>query len=141
MGSSSEKREKLVNAYLERAEKALDASETLFDSDFYSECISQAYYSAYYAARACLLLEQVSPKTHSGTVAKFGELFVKTGRTEQRAGRVLNELEEDRQKADYQITIDVGREEARDAIEDGEYFLDKACEICGKELGEAAVRG
>lgn len=137
MGSSSESERQAMNAYLERAEESLDAAKTLFDSNFFRESISQAYYSAFYAARACLLLEGVHPKTHSGTVAKFGELFVKPGRAGQRSGRILNELEEDRQRADYQVTIDIGQQEARSAIEDAELFLNTAREICDGKLEEA----
>lgn len=139
MESSSTNDDQAIAAYLERAEESLEAAETLFESNFFRESVSQAYYSAFYAARACLTLEDIHPKTHSGTVAKFGEAFVKAGKANPKAGRVLNELEEDREKSDYEISLDISKEDARGAIEDAKFFLEAALDICqrkGENIGE-----
>lgn len=130
MGSRSNR---TADLFIKRAEESLAAAESLIESGFFRETVSRAYYSAYYAARACLSLENIHPKTHSGTISKFGEIFVKSGRTKVETGKLLNELEEDRQKCDYEISVDVDKKEAQRSIEDAKVFLEEALEIYRRE--------
>ena len=63
--------------YIENAEEKLEAAKYLIKGRFYNDAASRAYYSMYHAAKALLLIRDVSPKTHKGVIQAFGLEFVK----------------------------------------------------------------
>ncbi len=70
----------LIDKYMERAEFALNAADSLLKADQLLALANRAYYAIFYCACALLLTEGVVTKKHEGTRVKFHELFVKTGR-------------------------------------------------------------
>lgn len=52
-----------AEAHLKKAEEKLEAAKRLFNEGFYDDTTSRAYYAMYHAAKACLALEGLSPKT------------------------------------------------------------------------------
>lgn len=66
-----------VQCYLEEANEKLDSAKLLLENEYFKDAVSRAYYCMYNAARALLLTKDVSPKTHKGLIAKFGEEFMK----------------------------------------------------------------
>jgi uncharacterized protein (UPF0332 family) len=114
-----------IGSLLERAERRLDAAQYLFNQGFFADAVSRAYYSMYFAAKALLLTKDISVKTHKGLVSKFGLEFVDEGVVETYYGRALRTAEELREEADYSISREISREEAKSLIEEAEKFLER----------------
>jgi len=84
-----------------RAERSLAAVRLLADNGYLVEAVSRAYYAMFYAATALLHSEGLTVSKHSAVVSLVGERFVKTGRLAPRLHRLLIDLFDERQAADY----------------------------------------
>jgi uncharacterized protein (UPF0332 family) len=85
-----------------------------------------AYYAMYHAARAALI--QVdglkAPTKHSTVVGRFGQLAKQAGITElMAAGRLINEMQEERLLSDYAAGRRPSATDAAAAVEDARRFL------------------
>ena len=89
--------------------------------------ISRAYYAILHAARAALLVHDVSTSSHEAVRKKFGEHVVKRGGVEREWGRMLQPSARQRQLADYgtSTTIKFTEQDADSAAENAEKFLQR----------------
>ena len=87
--------------------------------------ISRAYYAILHAARAALLVHDVSTSSHEAVRKKFGEHVVKRGGVEREWGRMLQPSARQRQLADYGTTTTTKftEQDAASAAENAEKFL------------------
>ena len=87
--------------------------------------ISRAYYAIMHAARAALLVHDVSTSSHEAVRKKFGEHVVKRGGIEREWGRMLHPSARQRQLADYgtSTTIRFTEQDADSAAEHAEKFV------------------
>jgi uncharacterized protein (UPF0332 family) len=113
-----------IGANLERAEGSIQAARQLVATSFYDFAASRAYYAALYAATAALLYEGLEFSKHSAVIASIHQQFVKTGKLDKEHGKTLNWLSELRSIGDYGGTAHVSRQEAEQAIEAAEKFLE-----------------
>ena len=111
--------------YLTRAEEALSSAMILYEKEKYNSAVSEAYYSMYYSARALLSLKDFYPKKHKGLLRILGLEFVKKGYLEEAYARAFAKCMQLREKADYDVTYKVSKEEAKTAIEYAEKFLER----------------
>lgn len=111
-----------VETKLVRARTELAAARHLFRGGFAVQALSRAYFAAFHAAEASLLLLGETRSRHAGVIAAFAQLLVKRGEVDEDVGRVLRSLFERRNQADY-ATLDVPKSEAEAAISDAERFL------------------
>jgi len=86
----------------------------------------------FHATQALLILKRIYPKSHKGVIQKFGEEFVKPGIIEKKIGEMLAQAETMRLKADYEVGLDVSREECELILTNCEIFLEKIREIIEK---------
>ena len=100
----------------------MEAARLLAEGDFAAQAISRAYYAAFYAAEEALGSLGESRSKHSGVVAAFGKLVVRKGGLEEKVGRILRSLFEQRNDADYG-EAEVSRHDAELAIGDAEHFV------------------
>jgi uncharacterized protein (UPF0332 family) len=107
---------------LARSRREIEAARLLADGDFAAQAISRAYYAAFYAAEEALGSLGESRSKHSGVVAAFGKLVVREGGLDERMGRILRSLFEQRNGADYG-EAEVSRDDAELAIGDAEGFV------------------
>ncbi|MGH2993718.1 MAG: HEPN domain-containing protein [Solirubrobacterales bacterium] len=110
-----------VDALLSRASEEVAAARVLVGNDFPRQAASRAYYGAFYAAEAALLVLGETRSKHSGVISAFGRLVVKAGGLDRETGRLLSELFAERGEADYGEGM--GSEEAAEAIADAERFV------------------
>lgn len=113
-----------IKANLERAVQSIQAARQLASAGYYDFAASRAYYAAFYAATALLLQEGLEFKKHSAVIASVHQRFVKTGKLDKEHGKNLNWLFELRSIGDYGGLIHVPRQEAEQAIEAAEKFLE-----------------
>jgi uncharacterized protein (UPF0332 family) len=119
----------LVMAEWRRAGESLGAAATYESAGYYADSISRAYYAAFHAAKAALLLDEIEPYNHSGVISRFGEHIAITGRVERERGRELNRLERLRNAADYDVEKVFKEADARDAHQRAAAFLDRIREL------------
>ena len=93
-----------------------------------------AYYAIYHAARTVLVHVHGSraPTKHSTVVGRFGQLAKQAGKTElMAAGRLINEMQEERLLSDYAAGRRPSVTDAAAAVEDARRFL----EACASHFG------
>jgi uncharacterized protein (UPF0332 family) len=112
-----------IAANWERAERSLQAAQDLVTRGYFDIAASRAYYAAFYAATAVLLLTGLAVSKHSGVIAAVHQHLVKPGKLDQQHGKALNLLFELRGVGDYGATVHVSEAQATQAIRLAEDFL------------------
>ncbi len=115
-----------------KGRSSLGAARTLFTAGFPSESTSRAYFGAFYAAEAALLVQDVTSSKHSGVISAFNRHIVKDGGLDRTFGAALRALFDARNRAD-DGPGEVTAEEARE-------FLDRAEAVLGAVAGWIADR-
>lgn len=110
-------------AWLDRADEALDEARILLDRERARGALSRAYCATFYAARAALATVGEQPKTHAGTHNRFALHFVKSGRLSTSVGELLPDAFEARQRVDYEAVSVYDTRAASDALADAEAFV------------------
>ena len=124
----------LLEGCIQKAGEKLKSARTLFKDESYDDATSRAYYCCFHAAQAVLLTEGLSANTHQGLLNLFGLHFVKTGKFDNRFGRMLSNLKDDRENGDYEIYSAIDRETAQKAIVEAEEFLKETKRYLAKYL-------
>ena len=113
----------LLTGYLEKAKEKLRVAEGLLREGAYDDVVSRAYYAAFHAAQAALLLEGLHAHTHQGLVNLFGLHLVKSGKFEKRFGKFLSNLKDDREQSDYEPYSTIDQDSAQTAVQEAREFL------------------
>ena len=73
----------------------------MLDNKMVKDSINRSYYSAFYAMKAVLALEEKDFKRHKDVVAYFNKMYVTTGKFPKDLGRMIAKLQQLREKSDY----------------------------------------
>ena len=92
---------------------------------------NRAYYACFYGAQAALVGVGESPKTHRGTITRFGFHFVVTGRVSSEIGRLLADAFAARQRSDYDAAAVADEAAAADLLADAERFVEMVRALIG----------
>jgi uncharacterized protein len=98
---TGENRDANASAELMSADDALRVAEAALGLGIVRDAMSRAYFAAFHAARALLLLEGLEPKTHAGVATLMGRHLVVPGKLESRFSLLLTRLQAYRQASDY----------------------------------------
>ncbi len=90
----------------------------LLDGGHPRGALTRFYYSAFHAACAALLAEGLEAATHSGVRSLFSQHFVKSGRMAPELPRLLASMQQQREDADYERTLEVDGDQAGWARDD-----------------------
>ena len=96
-----ERRRDLCQYRIEQARESLRASKIMLDNKMVKDSINRSYYSAFYAMKAVLALEEKDFKRHKDVVAYFNKMYVATGKFPKDLGRMIAKLQQVREKSDY----------------------------------------
>ncbi len=113
-----------IAAYMDRAERSIQAARQLASGGYSDFAASRAYYGAFYAATALLLREGLEFSKHSAVIASVHQRFVRTGKPDVEQGKALNWLFELRSVGDYGGPAHVSPQDAEQAIEAAQKFVD-----------------
>lgn len=103
--------------YLNLAKEYLELANNNLESGFIRGSIDAAYNSAELCVKGLLLLKMSEiPGSHSGTIRKFGEFYVKPGLISEDVGRNLNKFLQIRNKARYDYHAEFSIEKAKEVI-------------------------
>lgn len=110
--------------YLDLAGEYLKLAEYNFKGKHYRGVIDAAYNSAELCAKGLILLKAGElPKTHSGIVTRFSQLYVKPDIVPKETGRELNKSFAARNDARYDVHADINRDKARAAVKTAEKMI------------------
>ena len=119
---------------LARSRQELGAARVLMREGFGEQAISRAYFAAFFAAEAALLVLGETRSKHSGVISAFGRRVVREGGLDESVGRLLRSLFERRNQADYG-SVSLTLEEAEVALRDAEQFVDAVAAWIEDETG------
>lgn len=102
----------------------------LLEGGEWEDAVSRAYYGAFHAAQAALLIEGQRAETHKGLITLFGLLLVKTGKVDRKWGKLLANLKDDREASDYAPLSWIDEPTARQSVEEAEQFVNAIEHYC-----------
>ena len=113
------------NVRLEHADECISAAKSLLESENYKSAANRAYYTVFHAMRAVLAFDKIDMKHHSGIIAEFRRLYIKTGIFDAELSKIISVLSDSRNDSDYDDFFIVSKEEVAEQIKDAELFLVK----------------
>ena len=125
-----------VGDFWQRALDSLKAAEKLLEEGFADFAASRAYYAAFYAACALLLLEGKRFSKHRGVLAQIHKDYVREGRLPRQMGRIINSLFELRAVGDYGGSVHVEAPAAETGVANAKLFLEAVRPLLSQHLDE-----
>lgn len=113
----------LSNARYEHALECLDSAKLLLNSENYKSAANRSYYAVFHAMRAVLAFDGIDMKHHSGVIAEFRRLYIKSGVFDRRFSTIISVLFSIRQDSDYDDFFVISKAEVLEQIENAEFFL------------------
>lgn len=101
---------------IEKAKNALDEAKILFDAEKYYGAANRSYYAAFHAMSAILIYDGYQLKKHSGVIAKFRELYIKTGIFDKAMSEQITSLFQIRTDCDYDSFYVVAKSDVAEQI-------------------------
>ncbi len=102
----------LSKARFEHSLECLEEAENLLKFEMYKGAANRAYYAAFHAIRSVLILDEFDSKKHSGIIAKFRELYLKTGIFDKTISEYISSLFRVRTASDYDDFYIISKSEA-----------------------------
>lgn len=119
-------------ARMEHSKDCLREAKLLLDNGEYRGAANRAYYAAFHALRAVLALDGFDSKKHSGVIAKFRELYIKTGLFTPELSDTIGSLFRIRSVSDYddfyvasKSDVESQYQRAKKLVAEIESYLDK----------------
>ncbi len=113
-----------VGELWQRALASLSAAEKLPADGFADFAASRAYYAAFYAACALLVLDGKRFSKHTAVISSIHRDYVRTGRLPGTAGKAIATLYEARGIGDYGGVAHVSPAKAAAAVADARSFIE-----------------
>ena len=111
-----------VKAYLKLSDEALESARLLYDNKKFRDCVSRAYYSMFYMAKALLCNVERPAHKHRGVIDQFNLYYVKTGKVDHKLYLRYVKAFEDRINADYKVLEPILQQVAAQKLEDAAEF-------------------
>ena len=108
----------LSKARMIHAGDCLKEALILMEAGEYKGTANRAYYAAFHALRAVLILDGYDSKKHSGIISKFRELYLKTELFDKNISDAISSLFRVRSSSDYDDFYIVSKQ---DAVKQTEY--------------------
>ena len=102
---------------LERAHEFLDAAVINLENAHYLTAANRAYYAAYSAIRALLILEHNEMVKHSGNLSEFRRHYIKTGLFKKEFSEYIRTLFVIRNDSDYDPMYIISKDEIAVQVE------------------------
>lgn len=113
----------LSKARVAHAKDCLKESEILLTAGEYKGAANRAYYAAFHAMRAVLILDEFDSKKHSGIIAKFREFYLKTEFFDKEFSDAISSLFRVRTASDYDDFYVVSKNDASSQFEKAKKIL------------------
>jgi uncharacterized protein (UPF0332 family) len=120
-----------IEAYMRRAQQALEVARANFEDRYWADALSKCYYAMFYAASALVRTRDFRATKHSAIIAAVGEHFAKPGLIDRQLHRLLIDMFDERQIADYEVMLSITEERARAGLSAAEQFVTAVQEYLG----------
>lgn len=112
-----------LSLLVNKAEKYIKTAELVIEHNDYDTAVSRTYYAMFYMVNAVLFTKKVRIKTHSGTLSKFSEEFIKTNIFSTEIGKSFTKAFEKRLQGDYDYTDVLEKEEVVEFLKNAKSFV------------------
>lgn len=113
----------ISKARIAHANDCLREAKLLLNSEEYKGAANRAYYAAFHALRAVLILDEFDSKKHSGIIAKFRENYLKTELFNRDISDYISSLFRVRSASDYDDFYIVVKDEATQQVARAEIII------------------
>ncbi len=118
-----EDKKALSQARMEHAAECLSAADSLLASGSYKSAANRSYYAVFHAMRAVLAFDEIDMKKHSGVIAEFRRLYIKTGIFDSELSTIISVLFDIRTESDYDDFFIISKDDVIHQVESARYFL------------------
>lgn len=120
---SLENRRAISAVRLEKAEECLADAKLLLESESYKSAANRSYYAVFHAMRAVLAYDGYDSKKHSGIIAEFRRLYIKTGLFESGLSDIIRSVFDLRTDSDYNDFFVASKADVAEQVGNTEYFV------------------
>ena len=120
-----EEKKALSSVRLEHAEECLAAAKSLLDSGNYKSAANRSYYTVFHSMRAVLAYDEIDMKKHSGIIAEFRRLYIKTGTFSNELSKIISVLFDVSTESDYDDFFIISKEDVAEQVRNAQFFLDR----------------
>ena len=113
-------------ALLDKAQRSIDAAQSLTDQGFHDFAISRSYYAMFYIAEALLDNEGLSFSSHAAVISAFGRYLAHAGKVPMEFHRYLIDAQAQRTLADYDTNSIASQEDVEEILERSQSLLEIA---------------
>jgi len=124
-----EKKIKLAKYRLEKTKEELESARQSYNNKLLSSSLGNSYYSIFHSVRTLFALEGIDSKTHRGVSHLFNLHFVRSGLLPGKMNEILSGAFEMRLDSDYEDFYVASKEEAKEQIDNAEFFLNSILEF------------
>ena len=119
---SHNKRE-LSQHRISQAKVCLQDAKNLYNSQSYKSSINRSYYASFHAIRSTLAIEGIDFRRHKEVIAHFNRVYVKTEIFPRELGSRIANLQNIRDKCDYDDFYIASKEKAQEQMETAESVI------------------
>jgi uncharacterized protein (UPF0332 family) len=116
-------------ALILKAQRSIEAAQSLIGQGFYDFAVSRTYYAMFYVAEALLDREGLSFSSHAAVISAFGQHLVRNGIVPTEFHRQLIDAQAQRTRADYDVDVSLTQEDAEVLIVQAQGFIERAIAI------------
>ena len=123
----------LAKYRLQKARNCLVESKNDINEGSYESSANRSYYAMFHAVRAILALDSLDFKHHSAVIARFRELYIKTGLLPVEMSDYIGSAFNVRGNADYADFFIISKEEVQKQLEKASKFVEETARYLQKQ--------
>jgi uncharacterized protein (UPF0332 family) len=114
----------LIKLQRDKAHRFLQDADDMLLQQRWDLAANRYYYACYHMIHAVFISENISVKTHDGTLSELGKHFILTGKLDKQFGRFFARMIQLRIKADYNSIAEISEMEVREMAPLSHEFVD-----------------
>jgi len=122
---SLENKQAISKVRFEKAEECLADAKLLLERESYKSAANRSYYAVFHAMRAVLAYDGYDSKKHSGIIAEFRRLYIKTGIFESGMSDTIRSLFDLRTDSDYNDFFVASKADVAAQVKNAEHFVER----------------
>ena len=119
----SEEKIALSKIRLDNAKERIAFADEILAIGDYKTVANRSYYAVFSAMRAVLALDGIDSKKHSGIIAEFQRLYIKTSIFDKELSVIIKKLFQARANSDYDDFCVISKEDTITQFHDAEKFV------------------
>ncbi|MBI5727479.1 MAG: HEPN domain-containing protein [Ignavibacteriales bacterium] len=111
-----EEKKILIANRVEQSSIALSDAEFLLGGKRLSSAVNRMYYAVFYILSAIAIKENYSTSKHAQLIGWFNKAFVHSGKVDNKYGKLIYKIFENREKSDYDFLFSMTKEQVESSI-------------------------